>query len=136
MTVRELFSKIQYDVEYYANEIILWFGEGVIKLYELRWLDFTIGQAFFTLIVFGTTIGGMATRALEVYEKYMGELEELDWNTLENDKESVPIYVKVWIHTKLFAVFIWEMCKYILSLLLVSFFVLCVYELWLDGLLK
>jgi hypothetical protein len=132
MTIRELLSKIQNFVEHYANETILWFGEGVIKLYELRWLDFTIGQGIFTLLLFGTTIGGMATRASEVYEAYMGELEELDWNTLENDKESVPKYMKVWIYTKLFSVFIWEMCKYIFSLLLLSFIVYLTYDIWLD----
>tara|TARA_R110002012_G_scaffold308835_1_gene515516 strand:- start:70 stop:471 length:402 start_codon:yes stop_codon:yes gene_type:complete len=132
MTVRELFSKIQYDVEYYANEIITWFGEGVIKLYEFRWLDFTVWQAIFTLVYIGTMIGMMVTKASEVYKKYMGELEELDWNRLENDKESVPKYEKVWIYTKLFAVFIWEMCWHIFSLILLSFFVLCVYQLWVD----
>lgn len=132
MTIRELFSKIQYDVEYYANEIILWFGEGVIKLYELRWLDFTIGQAFFTLVYIGTTIGMMVTKASEVYKKYMGKLEELDWNTLENDKESVPIYEKVWIYTELFAVFIWDMLLHIFGLILLSWFVYLAYDIWLD----
>ena len=132
MTVRELLSKIQYYVEYFANETILWFGEGVIKLYEFRWLDFTIGQAFFTLAYIVAIINMMATKASEVYKEYMGELEDLDWNRLKNDKESVPKYMKMWIYTKLFAVFIWEMCLPIFGIILLSWLVYIAYEFWLE----
>jgi hypothetical protein len=132
MTVRELFSKIQDYVEWYANETILWFGEGVIKLYELRWLDFTIGQAIFTILIFGSAIGGLVAQASEIYEEYMDELKGLDWNALLDNKESVPIYVKVWVYTKLFAVFIWTLCWHIFGLIILAWFVYLAYDIWLD----
>tara|TARA_R110000824_G_scaffold352996_1_gene540151 strand:+ start:256 stop:537 length:282 start_codon:yes stop_codon:yes gene_type:complete len=47
MTIRELLSKI----EIVFNDFIAWFGDGASKLIELRFLDFTIGQAIFTILL-------------------------------------------------------------------------------------
>ena len=50
MTVRELISYIKE----YALEILIWFGEGSEKLWNLNFLELTIGQMLFTLIIIVT----------------------------------------------------------------------------------
>ena len=51
MTVRELILYIKED----AFETFIWFGEGSEKLWSFNFLDLTIGQMVFTLIIVGTS---------------------------------------------------------------------------------
>ena len=56
MTIRELLFKIQSIIKNTFNDCTNWLGDGASKLIELRFLDFTIGQAIFTIIIFGFCI--------------------------------------------------------------------------------